>query len=103
MRCVKTKYKTIFELTDYRDQLVNDIFKLLPLRENNEEWQKYLKALLVELHGLHSNINNITLLKVINKLEGLLTQDVEFTIYRKIILDIIPLFKTIGDANDNME
>lgn len=35
-------------------RLVNQIWKLLPMRENEEDWQKQLDSVLIELRGLHA-------------------------------------------------
>ena len=35
-------------------RLINQIWKLLPMRENQEDWQKQLNSVLVELRGLHA-------------------------------------------------
>jgi len=33
-------------------RLINQVWKLLPMRENNEDWQKQLGSVLNELYGL---------------------------------------------------
>ena len=50
-----TKYNSCFDekvvQTDLR-RLVNQIWKLLPMREKEENWEKQLSSVLIELHGL---------------------------------------------------
>jgi len=97
---LKGKYNLIihvYTMDDYFERLKNQIFKLLPLREEGKKWEKFLETLLIELGGLDSIFRNqVNFIVVIGKLEGLLSLN-DFKIYRKTIFEIINLidsFKT---------
>ncbi|MCX8031768.1 MAG: hypothetical protein N3A59_09390, partial [Thermodesulfovibrionales bacterium] len=71
---MKNKYDMKFDIIDYElylVQLKNKIYKLLPLREEQAEWQKYLNGLLVELSGVNNILmNRVLLITIMGKLEG---------------------------------
>lgn len=72
-------------------RLVNQIWKLLPMRENEENWQKQLYTVLNELHGLHKLFGDqLDFLILLSKLEGL-TQVDNFMSYRLIVFSSISL------------
>ena len=70
--------------------LTNQLWKLIPMRENNENWQTQLQSVIIELSGLSSILNKQdAFLSLLSKLEGLLVQETEFLLYRKIIFECI--------------
>lgn len=72
-------------------RLVNQIWKLLPMRENEENWQKQLYTVLNELHGLHKLFGDqLDFLILLSKLEGLAQVD-NFMSYRLIVFSSISL------------
>ena len=72
-------------------RLVNQIWKLLPMRENEENWQKQLYTVLNELHGLHKLFGDqLDFLILLSKLEGL-TQVDNFMSYRLFVFSSISL------------
>ena len=72
-------------------RLVNQIWKLLPMRENEENWQQQLYTVLNELHGLHKLFGDqLDFLILLSKLEGL-TQVDNFMSYRLIVFSSISL------------
>lgn len=72
-------------------RLVNQIWKLLPMRENEENWQKQLYTVLNELHGLHKLFGDqLDFLILLSKLEGLMQVD-NFMSYRLIVFSSISL------------
>lgn len=76
------------------NRLTNQLWKLIPMRENNEKWQAHLSSLLVELVGLGEIYNNVpSYLNLLSKLEGLLITNTEFVTYRKIIFETISLLR----------
>lgn len=83
--------------TDLR-RLVNQIWKLLPMRENEENWQKQLNTVLNELHGLHKLFGDqLNFLILLSKLEGL--QQVEnFMSYRLIVFSSISLLTELANS-----
>lgn len=80
--------------------LINQIYKLLPIREQNGDWQKPLQTILEELSGIHSLLdcgNSQTFFILINKLEGLysLVNQDSFPCYRRIIFECLNLMDTL--------
>ena len=74
-------------------RLTNQIWKLIPMREHNEDWKKQLDTVIIEVAGL----NEIFIwcpqfLQTLSKLEGLkVANDIDFSIYRKTVFEIISL------------
>lgn len=72
-------------------RLINQTWKLLPMRENNEDWQKQLDTVLNELYGLHEIFGGqLNFLVLLSKLEGLPQID-NFMSYRVIVFGAISL------------
>lgn len=72
----------------YLKKMKNDIFKLLPLREEQLEWRKHLQTILIELSGLEMLLNEHKLISVMSKLEALNELE-DFVLYRKTIFEIL--------------
>lgn len=72
-------------------RLINQIWKLIPMRENNENWKNQLELVLIELIGFQKTFNNLDLLIPITKLEGLKHQEISFMRYRSEIFSVIDL------------
>ena len=79
----------------YLNLLINKIYKLLPLKEEGLDWEKYLESILIELSGL-SRITGPTptLLCLLSKLESLYELD-SFALYRKTIFECLNLVDEI--------
>lgn len=76
------------------DRLTNQIWKLIPMRENNENWQDQLDKVLIELLGLREIlINNDRFLTLLMNLEGLKLKEVDFNIYRSKVFESISLLR----------
>ena len=78
-------------------RLVNQLWKLIPMRENKEDWHSQLATLLEELTGLAELYRNKPDgLVLISKLEGL-TSDVceDFMLYRKTVFRCIELLNRV--------
>ena len=93
-----TKYDSCFDekviQTDLR-RLVNQIWKLLPMKEKEEDWQKQLSSVLIELHGLQMMFDDqLKLLILLSKLEGL-TSTEDFMTYRLTVFGAISLLTEI--------
>ena len=72
------------------NRLTNQLWKLIPMRENDENWKNHLASLIVEISGLGEIFcNSSAFVSLLSKLEGLLTHDSEFVIYRKIVFESI--------------
>jgi len=75
----------------YFKKIKNDIFKLLPLREEGAEWDKHLRTILIELNGFDRLTEEFKLISILSKLESLY-EIKEFVYYRKTIFEILSLF-----------
>ena len=74
-----------------KKRLINQLWKLIPMRENKEDWEKQLKAVIVELDGFNELLKDeLDFLILLTKLEGL-TIITDFMTYRKTIFDSIDL------------
>ena len=77
-------------------RLTNQLWKLIPMRENNENWQKQLNTVIIEIAGLNEIfISNPLFLQLLMKLEGLNTIDCEFDLYRKTVFESISLIQEL--------
>lgn len=74
-------------------RLTNQIWKLIPMREHNEDWKKQLDTVIIEIAGLNEIfIWSPQFLQTLSKLEGLkVTEDIDFALYRKTVFEIISL------------
>ena len=92
-----TKYK--FDIPDDSiyfnlNRLTNQIWKLIPMYENHENWKKQLSTVIIEVAGLNEIFYSVpTFIQALSKLEGLTIEDVEFDLYRKTIFEIISLLQ----------
>lgn len=76
----------------YKKLLINMIYKLLPIREEGKDWEKYLDGCLAEIHGFHNifeEIEELQLVRILSKLESLkeFTDENDFYSYRKTVLE----------------
>lgn len=95
MRKIMTKFESEINFDIYSEYLVKSIFKLLPLKEEDKDWEKYLDGLMVEVSGMSELLlEEINLIVLLAKLEGLRTVE-EHSLFRKIIFDSIDLIKKI--------
>lgn len=98
---MQTRYGMEFSVEtekNYKKLLINMIYKLLPIREEEKDWQKYLDSLVLEIHGfvnLFDQVDELAIIRILSKLEGLkdLTKKEDFYNYRKIVLECTNLVK----------
>ena len=79
-------------------RLTNQLWKLIPMRENEENWIGQLDSLHIEISGLGSlaKINeDENFLILLSKLEGLRVKDSSFSVYRKTVFECISLLKEL--------
>ena len=77
-------------------RLTNQMWKLIPMRENNEDWQKQLDTVILEIAGLNEIfVENPQFLQLLAKLEGVKAIDTEFGLYRKTIFESISLLRGV--------
>lgn len=77
------------------NRLTNQLWKLIPMRENQENWLAHLDYLIVELAGLNELSSNAdtNFLILLSKLKGLKVEDTTFQIYRKTVFECISLLR----------
>ena len=100
-----TKYSNLSfkETTVSEDlrRLINQIWKLVPMRENEENWKVQIETVLIELIGLKELFNNeLDLLVIITKLEGLKYSETTFAQYRGTVFSII---HELGDLRNGLQ
>lgn len=77
-------------------RLINQVWKLLPMREHQEDWRKQLDSVLVEMRGLHELFGEqLNFLILVTKLEGLRTEE-NFMIYRVTVFSAITLLTELN-------
>lgn len=78
-------------------RLTNQIWKLIPMKEHNENWEKQLNTVIIEIAGLNEIfIERPQLLQILSKLEGLkVINDIDFSLYRKTVFEIINLLQEL--------
>lgn len=86
------------KITD-KKRLINQLWKLIPMKENNESWELHLSTLLEEISGLVKIYNDkVEGLILLSKLEGLTSQTCEnFMVYRKTVFRCIDLLSQVMD------
>lgn len=82
-------------------KLINQIYKLLPNREENIDWQTPLSTIIEELSGMDDvlkDYHNI-LFPLICKLQGLypLTKEEDFFLYRRTIFECLNLLSSMKE------
>jgi len=78
------------------NRLTNQLWKLIPMRENNEDWGEQLNTVLIEVVGLGEILPaDEKFLILLSKLEGLKKAEIEFTTYRKTVFESISLLREV--------
>ena len=77
------------------NRLTNQLWKLIPMRENKENWLGHLDSLIIELAGLNELSSNADekFLILLSKLKGLQVEDTNFQLYRKTVFESISLLR----------
>ena len=78
-------------------RLTNQMWKLIPMREHEENWMKQLETVIVEITGL-INIHlqpTSEMIQLLSKLEGLSIAETSFEIYRKTVFECIGLLQGV--------
>jgi hypothetical protein len=89
-----TKYNFEFQREDIDisvRRLTNQLWKLIPMREHEEDWPKQLDTVIIEVAGMNEIFLNQQFLQLLCKLEGLKTQETSFELYRKTVFECISL------------
>lgn len=78
------------------NRLTNQLWKLIPMRENNEDWKAHLGSVIIEIAGLGDMFKNLLdFLVLLSKLKGLFIEETNFELYRKTIFESISLLRGI--------
>lgn len=83
------------------DRMISQTFKLLPMREEEQDWEKPLETLSIELLGLSKIFpQNPSLFSAVCKMEGIkeMGDRMDFMTYRRMIFEICGL---LGKAKEN--
>lgn len=97
------KYNIQIENKDisYRFQnLINQIYKLLPIREQGANWEKPLQTIIEELAGIQRLMNgnySEIFFPLLSKMEGLysLIDEEDFFCYRRTIFECLGLMNVL--------
>ena len=91
---MKTKYGFNFNnevIFKDKKRLINQLWKVLPMRENEEDWKKQLNTVISEVVGLNEIFKEeVNFLILLTKLESLFKIK-EFFDFRKILFESINL------------
>ncbi len=80
-------------------RLINQLWKLIPMKENNEDWTSHLAIVIEEISGLVEIYKDkVEGLILLSKLEGLTSKECDdFMLYRKTIFRCIDLLSQVMD------
>ena len=71
------------------------MWKLIPMREHEEDWPKQLDTVIIEIAGLQEIFVTPQFLQLLCKLEGLKVQETNFELYRKTVFEGISLLQEL--------
>ena len=77
-------------------RLTNQLWKLIPMREHEEDWEKQLDTVIIEIAGLNEIFVGPVFLQALSKLEGLRVQETNFELYRKTVFECISLIQELN-------
>ena len=90
-------------LSSNLNKIINKVYKLLPLREEGQDWEKPLETIIIELRGMKRLFFNEDelFLSILCKMEGLfsLTKEQNMSLYRRTIFECLGL---LNDLNKNV-
>ena len=94
---IENKYNINFSAEEVNANIIrltNQIWKLIPMREKEEEYNKQLDTVIIEIAGLREIFSkNSHFLQLLSKLEGLKVIDTDFDTYRKTVFESISLLQ----------
>lgn len=98
------KYGLIIDSSTFSNnikRIINQLYKLLPMREEGKDWQKPLQTLIEELSGLQRLVygQESRFLTILSKMEGLfnLTNDAQdMPLYRRTIFECLSLLSILN-------
>ena len=77
-------------------RLTNQLWKLIPMREHEEDWQKQLDTVILEIAGLNEIFMGSAFLQTLSNLEALRIKETNFELYRKTIFECISLIQGLN-------
>ena len=93
------KYNIDFSKEEIKNEIIrltNQLWKLIPMWENNEDWEKQLNTVILDIAGKDEIfLHNSHFLQLLSKLEGLRVEETEFIIYRKTVFECINLINEV--------
>ena len=98
MPYVNNKYDLEIRIEDCMknvQRLTNQLWKLIPMREHEEDWQKQLDTVILEIVGLDEIFIGPSFIQLLSKLEGLRNEEVDFELYRKTVFESISLLREV--------
>ena len=91
---METKYGFIVDAQFNINRLTNQLWKLIPMRENEENWIGQLDTVIIEVAGLNEIFSHKgNLITLLSKLEGIRVLDIDFALYRKTVFESISLLR----------
>lgn len=94
-RYVTTKYGFDCDLDESRKRVTNQIWKLIPLWEENADWEKQLNSVIIEIAGLNEIFKGqVNFLTLLSKLEGMRIIK-HFEPYRRNVFESITMFNDL--------
>lgn len=82
------------------ERITNQIFKLLPSREEGEDWETPLENLILEIKGMKALwTDQVKLFPLLCRLEALLslTEENDFLAFRKLIFECLRIINEIKE------
>ena len=79
-------------------RMTNQLWKLIPMREHEEDWQKQLDTVVLEIVGLNEIFIGPLFLQMLSKLEGLRVTETNFELYRKTVFECISILQELNHA-----
>ena len=82
-------------VTSNINRLTNQMWKLIPMRENQENWVEQLDTVYTELLGMGDIflVADSSFIKLLSKLKGLRKEEIPFLSYRKTVFECISLLR----------
>ena len=98
---MKNKYNLTFSQQEIKQEIIrltNQLWKLIPMWENGEDWRKQLNTVIIDITGKDELfLHNENFLQLLSKLKGLrVIEEIEFLMYRKTIFECINLINAIS-------
>ena len=84
-------------------RIINQVYKLLPLREQGKDWKKPLQTIIEQLAGMQRLFlgqQEQSFFRLLCKLEGMniLIDEEQFSLYRRIIFECLSLLNDISSC-----